>query len=232
MKTIMLLGCGYGIPNYHGEPGDLPDTHLEKLLKKQGHTVVNLSVCGGSNLHVFDRAKEYINGRQTSTVVGLDKHTNLPHCPTIDYVIWLNTSTVRDIDVDIDTACTMQLVHLTHKTYQTIHELRKALHWPKLIAVGSCGPVDEQLLSDYGAVEFCIPDWRADLLEWEEWSDHLSGAGHIFKNIDNIDNIDLDVGLAYTTQTAMADSELFPDGYYPGAVAHAGLFDNIKHLLE
>lgn len=244
--NILIMGDSWGVPNFYGPPGDEPETHISWLLDDAGYNIFNSAQNGSSNLRAVIRACKFAQGEEvTGLILRPSGHPRrrypitdpefIPHdtlkrpdsCK-IDCIIWFCTSLLRDHTPG--TQLEIQLAHIMHKTYQEIHSIRRSLDWPKLIAIGGAGPVDEYNLKQYGEVFYCIPDWRAELLGLE-MTEHISGALRILGECQT-DNLEKFISDAEVVIDAMNHSELFPDSAHPGKIAHKALFDRLIPVLD
>jgi len=246
--NILIIGDSWAVPNFYGPPGDDPETHISWLLDEAGYSVFNTGQNGSSNFGALNRAEDFAEGKEVTGLIlkhaDSKRHrfpiTDPKYCPQdtlkrpdsckIDCIIWFCTSLLRDHESG--TPLDIQIAHIMHKTYQKLHELRKKLDWPKLIAIGGAGPIDEYNLKQYGDLHYCIPSWQAELLgidiaEYE----HVSGAlnkSHKFES----DNLEKFISDAEVVVDAMNHSDLFPDSAHPGKIAHRALFDRLIPVLE
>ena len=137
--NILLLGCSYGVPNYYGKPGDPPETHLQLLLEKVGHTVYNLSQNGSSNFNMINKANSFLDGNEVDGVLGhsdpdpegyvVARRIKKPEDFSIDLIIWFHTSVLRDHRQGQGTM-SEQIQHLSHSTYEKIFRIRIHLSIP------------------------------------------------------------------------------------------------------
>jgi hypothetical protein len=65
MKTILIIGDSWGVPNYQGPPGSPPETHTEYRLRELGYTVYNCAINGGSNGKSTNLASKFLSGDLT-----------------------------------------------------------------------------------------------------------------------------------------------------------------------
>ncbi len=227
--NILLLSCSYGVPHFIDYQGTQESQTIENYLSKH-HTVFNLSTNGSSNWEAIDRAHEFIDGNIVLHIpCGVDayKEVQKPADINIDYVIWICTSLLRDQQIVHVPTLDQCIAEIQVTTYNKIKELMQKIPTAKLIAVGGCGPIDETALRKVLPVHYCVPDWRADLLDME-YTEHLSGGAKLNLN-DLITDPRLSghVAMAQTVYTNMHSSDAFPDSSHPGSSAHKGLYEKI-----
>ena len=249
--NILLLSCNYGVPDYPCvcDPNDLRhltpipgtatfDNHIEQHLGRGGNTVWNVSANGSSNLEAIQRANKLLDGAEVHDIPCRHngyKIIQKPEDVNIDYVVWICTSVLRDhsdeyINFNVQTL-DEYINSIQDNTYVEMQKLMQRIPNAKLIAIGGCGPIDESKLRKVLPVHYCLPDWRAELLDME-YTEHLSGSART--NLDEVMSDPLlseHLSLAFTVYDNMHHSDAFPDCCHPGAVAHRNLFDKISPFL-
>ena len=250
--NILMLGDSYGVPDFpcvqdpydvrHTNP--LPGTatfnnHIEQHLSRGGNTVWNVSNNGASNLEAIQRANTLLDGNEVHEIpcrhVGY-KIIQKPKDVNIDYVVWICTSVLRDHsgeDIDVDVQTLDEHINIIQdNTYIEMQKLMQRIPNAKLIAIGGCGPIDESKLRKVLPVHYCVPDWRAELLGME-YTEHLSGGAKTNLNAVMSDpRLSDHLKMAQTVYDNMHQSDAFPDGCHPGAVAHKDLYDRISPVLQ
>lgn len=243
------------------DPGDVRHTdkrkpgtatfnnHIEQHLTRGGNTVWNVSNNGASNLEVIQRANTLLDGNEVPEIPCRHdgyKIIQKPKDVNIDYVVWICTSVLRDhfsenteggtrnpqrIDVDVQTL-DEHINIIQGNTYIEMQKLIQRIPDAKLIAIGGCGPIDESKLRKVLPVHYCVPDWRAELLGME-YTEHLSGGAKTNLNAVMSDpRLSDHLKMAQTVYDNMHQSDAFPDGCHPGAVAHKDLYDRISPVLQ
>ena len=244
--NILMLSCSYGVPSFIPDV-QKPDPHLpinplsatltnhiECFLSKH-HTVFNVSKNGSSNWEAIQRANEFVDGNKVPHIPcpkEAYKEIQMPAGITIDYVIWICTSLLRDQHIIYVPTLDQRIADLQDITYNEMKKLMQKIPTAKLIAVGGCGPIDETALRKVLPVHYCIPDWRAELLG-VECTEHLSGGAKT-----NLDDLMIDprlsdhLKMAQTIFSGMHKSDAFPDGSHPGGSAHRDLFERILPIIQ
>lgn len=245
--TIVIIGDSWGVPNYppvtyinnrineikklsnnveikFQHLGDPPETHLEFLLRDAGHTVVNLSKSGGSNLEAIEAVKKYTESNEVN----------------IDWLIWFHTESLRDRDAVLTSKkIKFNISKLSRDlatiAYNKFSELIKNLKC-KVVVVGGQAPVYlDEFNSIVGDVNLLIDDWHSEIhgiklpfthalcnLDIFELSSCVDSVEEKNKMLDDIDFI---LKLDY-------ESENFPDNAHPGKHAHRELFKKINNLIS
>jgi len=224
--NILILGCSFGVPNYHGPPGANPEDHTEYLLKKSGHTVFNCARNAGSNLDSLHCADKFLSGKPIPHPVYRDRLLQTTPGQSIDWIVWFHTELFRDLG---RLSCpsgkfvsdAKDLAHLTYSKYQNFQQQQNA----KLAAIGGAGDLHESF-SDYFNPNFVIPSWRSEILNINTVTSHtLWQRDYFYKSKDltqdKIKTLEDDLALL----ALMQNSDNFPDNYHPGATPH-------KHLVE
>lgn len=244
--NILMLSCSYGVPNFIPDV-EKPDPHLpinpltatltnhiECFLSKH-HTVFNVSKNGSSNWEAIQRANEFVDGNKVPHIPcpkKAYKEIQMPAGITIDYVIWICTSLLRDQHIIHVPTLDQRIAELQDITYNEMKKLMQKIPTAKLIAVGGCGPIDETALRKVLPVHYCIPDWRAELLGIE-CTEHLSGGAKT--NLDDLmrdPRLSDHLKMAQTIFSGMHISDAFPDGSHPGGSAHRDLFERILPIIQ
>ena len=246
-QTLVIIGDSWGVPNYSPTNyinntiekiktlsssnveinvthlGDPPDTHLEFLLKNQGHNVINFSKNGGTNLEAIREAKQYF----------------LVNFTEVDWLIWFHTESLRDRnEILTSTQIKFSIPKLTKDlatlAYQEFTDLISTLKC-KTIVIGGQAPVDvNEFNNTVGQIELLIEDWHSEILGIKLPFSHgvcnldLFGSANCIDSIEEkskmLDNID-------TILKLDCNSPDFPDNAHPGQQAHKKLFDKLYYLL-
>ena len=235
---IMMLGDSWGVPSYPPTDyvnstiekikklsltnveinvthlGDPPETHLEFLLRNNGHEVFNFSKNGGSNLETIRQAKHYFLENDT----------------TIDWLIWFHTESLRDRNEILTSSKTKFSIPVLSKDLAVIayHE------FSDLIATLKCKTIVKEFNNIIGVTELLLEDWHSDILgvklpfshgicnlDLIESDNCIDSIKEKSKMLDDIDTI---LRLDY-------ESNDFPDNAHPGKRAHKELFDKIYYML-
>ena len=217
MASIWILGDSWGTLDGLSANMRNKEKHLHQYLVEAGHSVINLSIPGGSNIQSIDLALESINvhGRP-------------------DVLIWFHTESLRDRSPTLtETPYTIQ--DLTRQQAILIYK-----HWKSLveqtgardIIIGGQAPVITDLLvhEPYHLIE----DWRCELLGMPSIMTHSVCHTDLFEhpNCRDATKIRLDMLAQNEVIVDMErESGLFPDNAHPGAIAHKALFERISNLL-
>jgi hypothetical protein len=222
--NILIMGCSFGVPAQY--PNCIATDHSEHQLRSFGHTVYNVSQCGGGNINSLIRAKKFLAGESiVCPQVPVNKpdefepHQTLVESFEVDWIVWFHTELIRDCpDLEVNS-----INRVSHVVYSQYFNFAKSLN-AKLAVIGGAGPV-HPVLYTYGNPDFCIDSWFNEILNLDlpqiqtlskpDMIDQLQGIGRQSKlNI-------LEQHL--TILKALDDSEYFPDNYNPGNRPHREL---------
>ena len=221
----MLLGDSWGVPNYFGPPGDHWSTHLEYLLKQQGHVVYNCSINGGSNFWSMLRAEDFCKGLEIEHPAKRGfpslRADKLP--VRVDLVIWFHTDMGRDKNqISIHgKSIAEQIEQISDIVYRKFKYLVRQLK-SKVVVIGGCTDV-HPMISSCMTIDYLIPSWQTLLL----------GQSSKFANLETGLKTPCENDIKLIDETisvykAMQQSPLFPDNAHPGAQAHLMLFNLLQ----
>lgn len=246
MKTILILGDSWGVPNYYGKPGVPHHCHTEYLLRNLGYKVYNCSINGGGNIETIIRAKEFVKGtpiEHPGRKYRTTKHRTITIDevnPNIDWILWFHTEFFRD--EFYSNMLLEDLLSITAKNqYKMMADFKESLN-SKIAVIGGQCPVRDEIF-DFFQPDFIIKDWRSEIVEIKLPLVFTLAANSFInrrtpgKNwIDAIaDNIE--------TKTKILDDHLFifdvmqnspdfPDGCHPGKEPHKKLVDRLDPILK
>jgi hypothetical protein len=239
MKTILIIGDSWGVPNYYGPPGDVPEIHTEFLLKKLGYKVYNCSLNGSGNMNTMCLAEQYLAGIpcvlepvKSSAPVTIDVIN-----PKIDWVLWFHTELLRDLSfmkpyIDPHDNYIDKMISDTAKyVYKEIAQFIKKLNCNFAVTGGQAPIVNT--LYEYVQPDFIIEDWRSVILN-EKMPD-----AHVTSSIVNLEvSYDtIDFKLAYMKKVEyildkMRNSVDFPDLCHPGKRPHEELVITLDKIFK
>lgn len=244
MKTILMLGDSWGVPNYEGPVhGAEPHEHTEFRLRELGYKVYNCAMNSYSNIGSLNLAKTYLSGG----VVQLSPHnlmntfhkTKPPERidivnPKIDLIVWFHTESLR-FHFKTDETMQENLVNGYAFDYKHYAEFFENYSDSKIAIIGGqapiYGPVFHNFIKRY---DLLIEDWRSEIIgrkltevHWvckpEEWVHGCADSKD--KKLIMLDQV-LD------TLTAMRDSPDFIDNCHPAGGPHAELTKRLHKLFQ
>ena len=238
--NILIAGDSYGVPNYDyfcSGDGSHPDTHISFLLQQRGHTVHNVSINGGCPLQTLGRIQEYMQGVTIQGMAGGNKYTpleiTLDSHVEIDLLIWFQTGLLRDLDnVQVNIADANN--HIANLAYQRLSNIVEELDC-QLAVIGGAGTVLTQI-TDYVTPDYLLPDWKSEILQQDV--PHVQSLGALDKldayaeKYGHSDFMDALLSDHEQLQSAMTDSDLFPDDSHPGDVSHAILMQLLNRHIK
>lgn len=223
MANIWILGDSWG--TLDGLPANMrnKEKHLHQYLVEAGHSVINLSIPGGSNSQSINLAYRHMRKCRAKR----RRHR-------ADYLIWFHTESLRDRSPTLTETpytiqdLTRQQAILIYKRWKSLVEQTGA----RDIIIGGQAPVITDLLvhEPYHLIE----DWRCELLGMPSIMTHSVCHTDLFEhpNCRDATKIRLDMLAQNEVIVDMErESSLFPDNAHPGAVAHAALFERISNLI-
>lgn len=226
--NIILAGDSWAYPNYTSEHGDPPETHLFYLLNKVGHYVVNCSQNGVSNFIALQHIVDFFNGHQ----VPYSPHYKTPiyNGETFDFIIWFNTSPLRDTD---------SLRFSEVEYYKELnHRLTQVSQYAKIIAIGGCAMLNP--LIDKSLFHYYIQDWKSEIVKEQLPEAIWFGAMklnpedfHKWLLARRLESTKVLVEEAKVVIHALSQSADFPDNGHPGKKPHAELLKRLtKDVFE
>lgn len=240
MKTILLIGDSWGVPNYEGPNcGAHPHEHTEYILRNLGYKVYNCSLNGVGNLKSLNLAKSYLSGEfvtiEPVSTTEIYCKNNKPGViddvnPKIDFIVWFHTEGFRDF-FQIKKSIEYNLTYIYEQTYKEIANFVKSLN-SKLIVIGGQAPVLTNLLYSYITPYYIIEDWRSELLQKKLPAVYsLANLDWIKNSGDSIEYKNDLLEKHKEVLDAMVYSDLFPDNCHPGKEAHASLSATLDKLF-
>lgn len=213
MKTILIIGDSWGVPNWPGEHGYLPEHHTSLLLQEKGFKILNCARNAGGNIQSLSIAKEEVKEK-------------------VDYIIWFHTDFFRDTDPRLleNTSLDTMLKTEATRTYKLAADYFKSLGNPKLALIGGQAPILEEVAKWYLHADFYKQDWRSELLgrKLPQYY-YLSSVDWVDKSGETFEEKDRLLEQHKEVLNAMIASDLFPDNAHPCTGPHADL---TKELLE
>jgi hypothetical protein len=258
MKTILIIGDSWGVPNYTTSKIDLafvkktnepPETHTEYLLKDTGYKVYNCSLNGGSNCKTINLARKFLNGERVvleprhvghnlnhsniKTSRGPTYSTTIDKDATIDVIIWFHTDFFRGPYYDPAKNINDNIKYSAEKNYLLAADLFKQCPNAKIIVIGGQSPVYTEVLYDYITPDYLIQDWRSEIIGTKLPEVYtLSTLSIVEKSPDTLDfKLDL-LEKHQIIMDAMRNSPDFPDNRHPGTDAHKKLTERLIKFIE
>lgn len=234
MKTILIIGDSWGVPNYYGPPGVEPGFHTESILKELGYKVYNCSQNGAGNIQSLNKAKQFLQGHPVSDTRGVDSIVLDDKNIKIDFVVWFHTEFFRDEKPDPRLTLENNLKWMSKRHYKAFADFFKELS-AKVIVIGGQTPIRDELF-EFIIPYFFIKDWKSVILRTDlpkvyclglngknAWIDELSDSTE-----DKIKALE-EISLIYD---AMRDSPHFPDHCHPGVLPHKHLTETLHRLFN
>jgi hypothetical protein len=209
---FLIIGCSWGVPNYFGPPGDLPETHSESLLMQAGHTVFNCAKNGGSNLRSIERAQTFLQGKNITHPAFADQYQPTYDQRSIDWILWFQTEFIRD-KARFRSGPNMINVIADH-TYAQVKKL-VATTRAQLALIGGNSDVHPCYRQNL-TPNYFVPSWSSHILNLPVVTLDITDPELEFKYINN----ELEL------QKLKRASDQFPDRSHPGGRAHAELIQN------
>ena len=243
MKTILIIGDSWGVPNYEGPKlGADPSEYLEYRLRKLGYKVYNCALNGASNSRTVDLAKAYLSGNVvTLEPVRLVNNFHKLSSPTvidvvnpkIDHVIWFHTESLRAF-FDYQTKSKTMVENLDHgyrKEYEHVKEFLQTLN-AHLTVIGGQSPIYKKFFYEYFKPDFIIEDWRSEIVGRKlpeiHWLTHPIWIDDCADDKDtklNMANISMEI------IDAMINCRDFVDNCHPGPEPHRLLTQQLHKLF-
>jgi hypothetical protein len=248
MKTILIIGDSWGVPNYEGLPGDPPETHTEFRLRELGYKVYNCAFNGSSNIDTFTKARKFLKGEPVILEpTKLNNEALRPLSPYkfgiertidpdyhIDVVIWFHTEFFRTKNFDfVNRTIEENVVSGAHNDYKFAQIVLKEIPDSKLIVIGGQSPVVTDILYQYLNPDYLIEDWKNELLgpdlpkihtltKPENWiHPYKKGTQYKLEWINKTIQV----------RRAMAASPDFPDNCHPGSESHRKLTERLHEQI-
>lgn len=240
MKTILLIGDSWGVPNYEGPNfGAEPHEHTEYLLRELGYKVYNCSLSGGSHKVTIDLARAYLAGETVTlapTVLNNTYHkASEPSVidtvnPKIDYIVWFHTEALRYFF-----HAHMSIEENLDFSYKWDYEYVSNFCIPldaKLIAIGGQAPIYDKFFYDYFRPYYIIEDWRSEIVGIKLPKVYTLGKVEWIENSnDTLDN-KLEVMKKHkVVLDAMSNCPYFPDTCHPGKEPHKKLTELLHTIF-
>jgi len=236
MKTILIIGDSWGVPNYYGPPGDIPEIHTEFLLKKLGYKVYNCSLNGNGNINTLRIAEHYLSGMPrvlepvSASVPCIIDNIN----PKIDWVLWFHTELLRDLSFigPYDNYIDKMILSASKYVYKEMAEFIKKLNC-KIAVVGGQSPIVNTLY-EYIQPNFIIEDWRSVILnEKMPTVCHVSSTTYLEASNDTIDfKLEYMKKVEYVLDKMRNNSVDFPDLCHPGKRPHEELVVTLDKIFK
>lgn len=192
---------------------------LEQYFVDDGHTVINISIGGGSNVNIVNRLKNLVNKQIGHSLI-----------------IWIQTDPFRDLhpytNFKKDFSTYEQLILWQTSQLNSIYTQLNKLG-SKIYMLGGCSKLNLSLLSEHknliplfeSITEFLLPSYTHPEIWCSDW----------YKLIDKQFDIDSINKLVYNKkiQDSLLDyPDLFwPDGRHPNRFGHKKIFDYINENI-
>lgn len=220
MKKIIILGDSWGVPNYCGTPGILPEEHTEWLLRDRGYDVLNCAGNGRSNFNSIKKARDYVA---------------LGH--RADWIVWFHTDMILDksfYPMD-DRKFTIKSLafDLSERVYQIFNTLVHETS-AKTIVFGASSPLLDNF-DHYVTPTYKVQDLRSKIVGYDLPMSYGHHRPELLEHPNNIDTVEDKLALidAYNQMfKAMGDVELFPDRSHPGIKPHQDITKFIIECIE
>ena len=208
MAKIYIIGDSWGTPEGYAAWLEAQN-HTHNILEDLGHTVVNCSIPGGSNIQSIDLALESINvhGRP-------------------DVLIWFHTESLRDLIPRPQSA--FSIPQIIKKQVRLIYKHYDRMLWhmsnPIDIVIGSQAPVINKFL--VRQPKLLIKDWRCKLLGIDSILSHTVCHTDMFEHPLCKDSAQDRLEWLKQNEKIVdmeKNSPLFPDDAHPGSRAHLEL---------
>lgn len=250
MKTILILGDSWGVPNYYGLPGPPFEEHAEYRLRELGYRVYNCSLNGGSNIATVNRAKEYLSGEpivlEPVQMHGQWREPSMIDIvnPVVDWIIWFQTEFFRYCRANamkLDEA----IIQFAHHDYNYVFDFIKTLKNTsspdlKVAVIGGQSPIIPDILYQYYIPDFMVQDWRSEIVGRKLPEVHA--LMNIVHNSDTMNWVNesfsdsIDVKIEFLDKCkivldSMIECEDFPDNCHPGSNPHKLLTEKLHSVF-
>lgn len=245
MKTILIIGDSWGVPNYEGTPGSPPETHTEYRLRELGYTVYNCAINGGSNSKSANLASKFLSGEPTvlEPIYLINKlypegiATTVDKDLKIDVIIWFHTEFMRgEYKFDfVNTSIEQNIIHGAQHDYTIVRDFLNERPHAKLVVIGGQSPVITDILYQYLTPDLVIQDWRSELLNMPLPTVHTLIKPELWVEPSRVDTMDYKLKVLEDHKIildAMQNSDLFPDNCHPGGVAHEQLTTRLHKQFQ
>ena len=245
MKTILIIGDSWGVPNYEGTPGSPPETHTEYRLRELGYTVYNCAINGGSNGKSANLASKFLSGEPTvlEPIYLINKlypegiATTVDKDLKIDVIIWFHTEFMRgEYKFDfVNTSIEQNIIHGAQHDYTIVRDFLNERPHAKLVVIGGQSPVITDILYQYLTPDLVIQDWRSELLNMPLPTVHTLIKPELWVEPSKVDTMDYKLKVLEDHKIildAMQNSDLFPDNCHPGGVAHEQLTTRLHKQFQ
>ena len=217
-KTILILGDSWGVPADPNDKMTYKDQadrdHLQNLLLRDGHEVINASANGGSNIEAMERSNEMLGDR------------------SVNWMIWLFTNPIRDhYRWDRSNLLIEKNQHLENLALKEFRKLRNRFECRSMVIGGQCAlSENSQRYLESINVDEIIVDWRNECLGKKRtpYTPYVGQHDFIEKSDDPHDWKMNELNLIQRNLVLMERSKMFPDNCHPGAEAHRTLYKKIK----
>jgi hypothetical protein len=247
---IIILGDSWGcgewpeipIKNVTDLSSSVSHKGLQQYFLENGHTVVNLSVGGGSNIATLERLKQH----------GVDK---------TDTIFWIQTDPTRDLGqpqceiAELLQDCHGSIIALRKKLLDNCYQQFNQID-TKIYVIGGLQSIDLSCIKKYQNLIPLVVSWpellvgnldeykHIDFAIFSGWNQHWTLKGQLINDCMNKNNLPFN---DVKTKEALVDEllligrisdevmqhELFyPDGAHPNRKGHKILFDYIKNKLK
>ena len=238
MKTVLIIGDSYGVPNYRDLYPEYkvtvnPDTHIEFLLRKN-YKVYNASKNGAGNIEAIERAKDYLSGKSIEhPAVILNQEIQIDVAnPKVDWCIWFHTEPFRNYKFNKKETLYQALYNSVKIQYDLFVDFVQTLECKTIVIGGQCKILP--YLFEIHQPNYCIEDWKSLILNEQLPECYFLSDPKTW--IENI-NDDNETKLKYIENyfiiiEKLKQSEEFPDNGHPGPKAHYWLYNQITHLID
>lgn len=246
MKTILIIGDSWGVPNYEGsEHGADPSEHTEYRLRELGYTVYNCAMNGGSNGRSIQLARKFLSGEPTVLEPiclvnkfypdGIKKTVNKND--KIDVIVWFHTEFMRgDYNFDfVNISIEQNIIHGAQYDYTIARNFVNEHPYAKLVVIGGQSPVITDILYQYLTPDLVIQDWRSELLNMPLPIIHTITKPELWVEPNRVDTLDYKLKVLEDHKIildAMQRSDLFPDNCHPGGNAHEQLTKRLHKQFQ
>jgi hypothetical protein len=245
MKTILIIGDSWGVPNYEGKPGDPPETHTEFRLRELGYTVYNCAMNGGSNSKSIELARKFLSG-EPAVLEPIYLINKLYPCNIektvdkdykIDAIVWFHTEFMRgDYKFDfVNTSIEQNIIYGAQHDYTIVGDFVNEHPYAKLVVIGGQSPVTTDILYQYLTPDLVIQDWRSELLDMPLPTVHTLIKPELWVEPSRVDTMDYKLKVLEDHKIildAMQNSDLFPDNCHPGGKAHEQLTKRLHKQFQ
>jgi hypothetical protein len=242
MKTILIIGDSWGVPNYNEEWSTSPETHTEYRLKKLGYDVLNFSLNGSSATETIDYAKHTLKNtlnpnshsvtvkRQLSYNIKPESLKEIPvpnyNGQKIDWVVWFHTEPIRHFDCSHDSLIPYLTCEEAHQVgckiaYRAFVKLIDIIgKHVKTAIIGGQAPIDPSLY-EYHKPNFIIEDWRSEIVGKKLPTCYtFSRTDLVDQSYDTLDKKLEILNVHKIVLNSMSDLSLFFDRCHPGEIPH------------